>query len=734
MEKYVIRDSGRRYALTGIHRIGTVKRRGDEWIRLFKRFVLEEAPDFAAFRLDSQGVSGVWINGEFAEGASGRYANRITCAECTSLLRAGENEIEIRLGGHFYQSVNEKHRDRSGVQFLSAALELRVETGGERQLVCTDGGWQCRSDDGQLAPQCFSQVTQGEYDRFWLSAALIPEPRPVRVPAPVAALAGEEYARLLSMPWEKEKIIDQVIASDRYSLTYDLGKLFVGYLQVDCEAAEEGSLTAWFDYTEQAEEFDREKPPAPTRLLKITKPLKRGVNRLFFLRRRAFRFLRLQFDVDVRVKSVSLRLRMTPPVRLGWFHCEDGELNKMWQVGKYTLHVNKHQEYESCPRNEMKYFSGDGIVDALVDHYAFGDCALTYSSLSLTEQTLAGGLCPDRFARNTALTDYPAWRIVSAYHQYFYYGDRYFLEQHYGELVQCLDWLIEKMNDGGLIFQYPVPFGAFHTEADAVEYTCSFDRLGEKPLINALLYKSLLCMAELGRLQGDERAEFWESLAQRVKTAFNERLWEERRGAYLDTLDPSYLPHDGNALALLYGLAEGERAERVKKTLREKLWTPWGAVLTSEPLSHTRGGNTTVSPMMNLHEAEARFRSGDSEGALELMRRCWGTMLKKGAETFWEFAPADGESRWSIPSHAWSSGCTYLLSAFVLGIRPASAGYGEVLFCPQGGLQAVEGVVPTCRGYVAARIRGKRCELAVPKGMKVKAVLPPELSLEVREY
>ena len=346
---------------------------------------------------------------------------------------------------------------------------------------------------------------------------------------------------------------------------------------------------------------------------------------------------------------------------------------------------------------------------------------------------------PEKYARNVPLTDYPAWRILSVYNQYRYFGDRELVAQYFDELAACMDWMIEKMNSACLIYQYPVYADPFYTTRQAVEFTCSTDRLGEKPLINALLYQSLLCMREFAALMGDERQHSWHMLAGKVHAAFNERLWSDAVNAYVDTYDPSYIPQDGNALALLFGLATGKRAELVQATLREQLWTPYGSALLSEPLAHTRNGSKILSPVMNMYEAEARFRNGDTTGALTLMERCWGTMLRKGAETFWEFAPTDAEARWPIPSHAWSGGCTYLLSTYVLGISPATPGYETVRFHPcDCAFEHFAGVVPTCRGLIAVccqtENRQKKYTLAVPEGMHVTIEQVPPQNVSIHVY
>jgi alpha-L-rhamnosidase len=204
----------------------------------------------------------------------------------------------------------------------------------------------------------------------------------------------------------------------------------------------------------------------------------------------------------------------------------------------------------------------------------------------------------------------------------------------------------------------------------------------------------------------------------------------------LDTYDTAYIPQDGNALALLFGLAEGERAERVMDTLKRENWSPYGSAMMSAPsrAKDTRDGVYTISPPFCTYEAEARFLLGDDENALQLIKNCWGTMIRKGAKTFWEYAPNHPADCWQYRAHAWSAGCTYLLSAYVLGIRPQKAGYDKVLFRPSAQLDSFQGVVPTPRGEIAVSCRGKDYTLAIPRGLLLKAELPEGTDLNIIEY
>ena len=752
---YRIKYDPHDHSMTEISHIGNVKREGDEWNTLTKSFSVSSLPSFAAIRFDSRGVCAAYINGEYIAANTGRYSNRITYAEFTSQVRIGENEIKLVLGGHYYQTSNETISTRRGARFSSVAAEVEMISGDNRQTFSTNEDWLCESDLGKSTPQCFSLITKAEYERFWLSAALWREESEPVIPAEIADLIEgyKDYAltpkQRYAYPTEilstnMEQTDDGLVSLENSSnVLYRFDKIYCGYAEIDYEAEEDGEAEFRFDYTSYPEDIDFTSPYANVcaKRLVVKKPIKKGRHTISLIRRRApAPHMMLLFNTKVKLYSARVRLDMLNHSQQGYFHCSEPLFNEMWEIGKYTHHICKHQAYESCPKNEMKYFSGDGILAALIDAYTFGDDDATISSLSYTEITSNLGLIRDPLLRNVGLSEYPAWRIVHAYNHYRYYNDVYFVKQHFDELAVNIDWMIDKLNSRSLFYQFPVFGGAFLIDSSSTDFSQHPDRLGEKPLVNAMIYKSLLCMAELADVVGDRRSEEWRAIAAKVKDAINTYLWSEEKQAYFEPFNSHYIPQDGNALCLLFGIAEGDRAKAVMNTLKEKLWTPYGATVISEPDRHQYGGNDVVSPLMNTYEAEARFLSGDLDGALDLMRRCWGSMMKKGAKTFWEYANAneDGKPKYFTNCHAWSAGCTYLLSAYVLGVRPLTPGYETLLFAPSAAFDSFEGVIPTVKGLVGVRCEsfaGKRkFTLVLPKNTQYEAKLPEGADLAVVEY
>jgi hypothetical protein len=230
-------------------------------------------------------------------------------------------------------------------------------------------------------------------------------------------------------------------------------------------------------------------------------------------------------------------------------------------------------------------------------------------------------------------------------------------------------------------------------------------------------------------------------------------LWDDQTGVFRDCLNPpdnvSRVSCDSNALASLFRIASDEQCERSMAYLRDKLWTPFGTrtIVPPEPEEGWNWAhNHNIWPFVVGLELEARFERGHEESALQLLRTCWGNMIDKGASCFWEMvggedgdfvthrriADVQGPSwdTWDSYSHGWSAAPTYLMSAYLLGVRPLEPGFSRFMVKPWlGDLEFVEGTVPTPHGPISARIDRTssgsiRARLQVPDGTTAEVTLP----------
>jgi hypothetical protein len=122
-------------------------------------------------------------------------------------------------------------------------------------------------------------------------------------------------------------------------------------------------------------------------------------------------------------------------------------------------------------------------------------------------------------------------------------------------------------------FAYLVEFFADRAYDEAkIRQDCPF--LIQDVLFNSLLYKADRDLAEIARIVGDDPAPH-EELAEKTKNAVEEKLWDEKRGTYLDydLVDgrPVRVYFGANLAGPLYaGIAEQDRAKRVVATLENE--------------------------------------------------------------------------------------------------------------------------------------------------------------------
>ncbi len=748
--------------------ISTRKKDGNEWKTFSKSFSIDKKVKRAVFRLQSDAICGVYINGEFITSGTGHYAERVTAHEVTGRLNTGENSVSLMLGARYFPWGGEEAKLLRGFWYSNLAFELEIEyTDGHRAYLPTDNTWE--ADSGSEIIE-YMTVTDAEYKMQWLHCAVWDEVKEEhKINDAVLSVVGEEFAEYsknslvpeyirpvaiveTNMTCDELKIdgldfepLERGLGEKRY-VTFDFGRLTIGFTQLKLSVGAKMRIEQLVEYAETVEELNGDcDSNGVIKNLRSFVDVSPEDKTVMNLQRRGSRYYKIIFSdtaADIKLTDFVIRTCMYPVKKTGYFRSNDTLLNDIWEVGKYTLHVNKQQEYESCPRQEAKFFSGDGIITALVDYYAFGENGdLLDASLSIRGQNNCGGRVVDTLSQcSVSLPDYPGWRIISIYNEYKYNKNSEFIKFHYEDCVKGAEWYVSRLNKRGLIFTPQAFSNPFQVSLGSValEYTGSSVRVGEKAFLNAVAYKTLLCMAEMSRIMGDGRAEEWEKAAERIKIGINTYLWSEEKKAYIDA-EYDYIPQDGNALAVLYGIADEERARAAFATVKETLWSEFGSAILSKPthISFAMGGGNTISPMMCTHEAEASFKMGDGERALDLIRRCWGSMLKKGATTFWEYAP-NNEDRWPACCHGWSSGCTYLLSAYVLGVAPYEYGWDKITFKPIcGDLTDCVGVIPTGIGDIAVKINTvgdrKRYTIALPMGIELKTTVPKN-DLEVIRY
>jgi hypothetical protein len=434
--------------------------------------------------------------------------------------------------------------------------------------------------------------------------------------------------------------------------------------------------------------------------------------------KRGFRYAFVVFrdlTSPIKIRYIAAKLSTYPTPERGEFYCDDDRLNRIWQIGAYTLRLCMDDTYLDCPAYEQTHWVGDARNEALINWAAFGDPRITAHCLLQTADSLHRSPLPESHVPSGWRDILTAWSllwVMSVREYWIFTGDRGFLERIYPAVRTTSDNFLGYLNEDGLL----------EIEAWNMLDWAPMDTPGAGVVThqNMLLVRALREAAEIADLldHGDDSVK-WRKSADELKEAINRHLWSEEKGAFIDCIRPDGTPspvisQQTNTMALLCDCVDGERAEKVRQLV---LNPPEGVV-------------TAGSPFFMFFLFEQLARDGEIERMLDLTREKWGFMIDKGATTFWETFPGWAGRRWTRSwCHAWSSAPTYFLSTEVLGVCPEKPGFEVVRIAPKpAGLRWCRGRFPTVQGEICVEWRNTEgefeLEAEIPPHLKAHIVLP----------
>lgn len=435
---------------------------------------------------------------------------------------------------------------------------------------------------------------------------------------------------------------------------------------------------------------------------------------------RGFRYMQATFrgaTGPVHVYSMGLTFSTYPVEYRGTFRCSDERLNRIWEVGRYTVHLCMHDTYEDGPWCDQAPWWGDARIEALVNYYTFGDRQLMARGLrqiarSQREDGLTAGMYPDGQRAQWVPTFSLLW-VISLWEYFTYTGDEELVRELYPNVQRLLKWFEGYVGHRGILEDVP--------DRMFVDW-CDIDHGGEIAALNCFYVRALEVAAQMAQVMDDEPSRaHYPAQSSAVRTAMNLHLWSEKKGVYTDGPGSERVSQHVNLLAVLFNLVE----ERHREDLLRYIFSDSAKVV------------QIGSPYFMFYALDALFHSGQVDHALQLIRDRWGAMLDAGATTCWE--RFDPEHSWC---HGGSAGPTYFLSAELLGVKPVDPGFSKIQIRPGvGDLAWAEGVVPTVRGDVCVswkQTEGRfQMQVDIPKGCVAMVGLPklsrPHPRIELRE-
>ena len=427
---------------------------------------------------------------------------------------------------------------------------------------------------------------------------------------------------------------------DDRRILFDLGCEYAGYINVDVESDEPQTVVIAFG--------EHIADGCVRRLIggsdfSVEIGLKDG--RTVYMnpfRRIAARYLEVFADLPVKIRSVSIRPTDYPLNEIPFDAGRDLRRD-IYRICVNTLRLCMHDHYEDCPWREQALYAMDSRNQMLCGYYAFGETAFPRASLQLMAQdrryddllsiTVPCGmdLCIPSFSMHyiTAVREY-----------YEYSGDLSLLAEVWDKLKRIADAMIRNMGDG--MYRTFAGPGHWNYYESGISGSFGGDPEPVADLIgNCLFVLTMENMAKIAGWLGHSGSRYAER-AEQVRNAVNAVFFEQETGMYFYRTDDRRLTVLGNSLAILSGVAVGERAEKIARKIAD-----------DDPCLQP----TTLSMACFKYDALLMTdRDRYKDTVLSAIEKQYAVMLEAGSTTVWEdfLGEKAYEGKGSL-CHGWSA-------------------------------------------------------------------------------
>lgn len=238
--------------------------------------------------------------------------------------------------------------------------------------------------------------------------------------------------------------------------------------------------------------------------------------------------------------------------------------------------------------------------------------------------------------------------------------------------------------------------------------------------------------------------------ASRLRTAINNKLWNEETGTYaLSLTDCGNHSLQSTAFAILSGAANLSRATSSIAALEDLRFSIGYKTLSSDTATpdYQLAPNPSGFLLEALFQVHAHFAAAaNSTPAIQqLLDNLWAAMVNDDeyySGAGWEYVKPDGSpgiDGFTSLSHPWGAAPTYVFAEYLLGVQPTRPGYERFSIRPMLGylgLKKVQGRVATPRGAIEVAWEIARedavVEIVVPEGLTGVFEVPSGMKLDGR--
>lgn len=534
-------------------------------------------------------------------------------------------------------------------------------------------------------------------DKIWIDENGIAHGSGIYVPAATWKFNGIDTPPSLFCLERKEIKPINAETSDS-GMLYDFGKESFGYLKFKNV---KGNGTLYIYYGESREEaMDKEHCETLDRI-----SVNDGEDTVEIKESKAFRYVLIEAE-GVIYEELTADYEYSPydKERSGSFKCNDELINKIWEVGAYTMDLTTREFFVDGIKRDRWTWSGDAIQSYLMNYYLRFDNECVKRTIRQLR-----GKDPVTAHINTIM-DYTFYWFKSIHDYYTYTGDISFVREIYPRMQTMMQYVLGRTNAEGMaegqpddwIFVDWVDFPMHKRGTLCFEQILLCKSLETMKLCATILKDNPLANPPQGSMTTEEYAADagkYTMLEDELRKKLKPTFWDNSRNAFMHAIEDGVMNTQitkfPNMFAIIYGyLAEDER----QTVMNSVMLNP-----DIEPIT---------TPYMRFYELEAMCMMGLQAQVINEIRSYWGGMIKEGATSFWEkYNPEDkgvqhltmyGRPYGKSLCHAWGASPIYLLGKYYLGVSPTKPGYEEYEIRPVlGDLEWMEGTVPTPFGKIS---------------------------------
>ena len=570
------------------------------------------------------------------------------------------------------------------------ARVLDMSAAGEPQWQSLPGS----EADRVIPPLDCSQFFRGDIPKTCSSPYYGRQKAEYRHSESVLKLLGDEYREYISSPTLPRVCTDCAVVSVsgtentnpvliKNTLRYT-GPSFVidfkcevsGYFRMKINSEKSVSFRLYYGETLSEAMSEPSRDICQNRMLREEYRVFGGETEFESRMRVAFRYVRVEFfdcEAEAEAGGFSVRTRLYPVAKRGYFSCSDADMNKVWRMGEKTLHLCMQEYYLDAPKRDRFLWTGDARLEALINYHTFADTELfEFCWDELSRVQYPNGAVPSAYGEgNSLLWDYVAWYVIAFHDCLMYCSSTGFVIKHKENIYRAVDFLSSLAGDDGLIDVPKNPLGDLWM-VELNEY------VGRDPYLNELYMRS-------------------------VKTA---EITAE-------------LASDGDMRQKYAAIAR-----KIQKPLEE--------LLKNKDLVKTF--DTTMHTQIQYELAETELSRGLVQDMISRIRKYWCSMITSGSDCMHECTLLTGQHpRIDEPDadnpeysycHGWTAAANVLLPMGIAGIKPTEYGFKKVRIKPVTDIfESFKCAVPTPYGEIALKYEHNTLHYIIPDGVEAELVL-----------